>query len=176
MTEFIANRKIVMGLGNILNHDEGMGVHALEALKTHIARNAVARQQENPGEIEFIDGGVLGLNLLPWVEEASHLLILDAVEAQKEPGTIIVLQRHEIHMSATLKLSDHQQSFQEVLGLAAIRNHLPEKLLLIGVQPLDLSTGVGLSPVVAQAIPRVVSQAETILREWELLPDYGRIE
>ena len=63
------NRKIVLGLGNTLNRDEGLGVHALKALEQHIAGQA-------PG-VEFLDGGALGLNLLPWVEEASHLLVLE---------------------------------------------------------------------------------------------------
>ena len=72
-----ANRKIVLGLGNILNKDEGLGVFALKALEVHLGNIS-------PG-IEFVDGGVLGLNLLLWVEESSHLLVLDAIDAKKKP-------------------------------------------------------------------------------------------
>jgi hydrogenase maturation protease len=68
-----------------------------------------------------------------------------------------------------IKLSDHQVTFQEVLGLAKFRQHLPEKLCLIGIQPMDLSIGVGLSPVVAEAIPLVVKAAKSVLCEWGLI-------
>ncbi len=64
-----ANRKIVMGLGNTLNMDEGLGVHAVALLQKQLKGLAP--------DVEFLDGGALGLNLLPWVEESSHLLVLD---------------------------------------------------------------------------------------------------
>ena len=80
MKENNTTRKIVLGLGNTLNRDEGLGVYALKALEVRLADSAP--------EVEFLDGGVLGLNLLPWVEEASHLLVLDAINARREPGTL----------------------------------------------------------------------------------------
>ena len=154
------NRKIVLGLGNTLNRDEGLGVHILKALEQQIAGHFP--------EVEFLDGGVLGLNLLPLVEEASHLLILDAINARKEPGTVIEMKRDEIPLYTGIKLSDHQVTFQEVLGLASFRGKLPEHLHLIGIQPADLSIGVDLSPIVAGCMPEVLERSETILREWGL--------
>ena len=155
------NRKIVLGLGNMLNRDEGLGLHALKALEQHIAGQA--------SEVEFLDGGVLGLNLLPLVEEASHLLILDAINARKEPGTLIEMKRDEIPLYTGIKLSDHQVTFQEVLGLASFRGKLPEHLHLIGIQPADLSIGVELSPLITTRMSEVLERSETILREWGLL-------
>jgi hydrogenase maturation protease len=155
-------RKIVLGLGNTLNRDEGLGVHALGALKARIGAF-------DPGELEFLDGGVLGLNLLPWVEEASHLLVLDAVNAHQAPGTLVELKGEEIPLFNGIKLSDHQVTFQEVLGLASFRGKLPENLYLVGVQPADLSIGLELSPVVQAAIPQVVEQAESVLLGWGLI-------
>ncbi len=119
-------------------------------------------------EVEFLDGGVLGLNLLPWVEEASHLLVLDAIDASKAPGSLLELSRDEIPLYSGIKVSDHQVTFQEVLGLAKFRGHLPEHLHLIGVQPADISTGVDLSPAAAEAMPKVVARAAVILRKWNL--------
>jgi hydrogenase maturation protease len=176
MDDNTATRKIVLGLGNILNRDEGLGIHALQALKTRIIQYAYPLSRGeikllNHGELEFLDGGVLGLNLLPWVEEASHLLVLDAVNAHKKPGTLVVLERNEIRLFSGIKLSDHQVTFQEVLGLASFRGQLPENMYLIGIQPLDLSVGVGLSPVVAASIPHVVNRAEAILRAWGFLAE-----
>ncbi len=156
-----AARKIVLGLGNILNRDEGLGVYAMKELQKILTNRA--------SEVEFLDGGVLGLNLLPWVEEASHLLVLDAVNARKEAGTLIELKRDEIPLYTGIKLSDHQVTFQEVLGLANFRGRLPAQLHLIGAQPSDLSVGVDLSPVIVGILPQILDRAEAVLREWQLL-------
>jgi hydrogenase maturation protease len=156
-------RKVVLGLGNTLNNDEGLGVHALKELD--------ARLGVNQSDVELLDGGVLGLNLLMVVEECSHLLILDAVDAGKPPGTLVELTKEQIPLYAGVKLSQHQVTFQEVLGLANIRDHLPEHLHLIGVQPLNLEIGMDLSPVVRQTIPNVIESALRVLQEWHLITE-----
>ena len=161
MSEDNVKRKIVLGLGNTLNRDEGLGVYALKALQTRLAERAP--------EVEFVDGGVLGLNLLPWVEEASHLLVLDAINARKDAGTLIELARDQIPLYTGIKLSDHQVTFQEVLGLANFRGHLPPQLHMVGAQPADLSVGVDLSPTITAMLPQILMRAEDILREWDLL-------
>jgi hydrogenase maturation protease len=151
-------RRIVLGLGNTLNTDEGVGVHALTMLR-HEAGTELP--------FEFLDGGTLGLNLLPLVEETSHLLLLDAVDAGKTAGTVIELRREDIPLFAGVKLSQHQLTFQEVLGLAQVRGKLPDHLHLIGVQPADLSIGVGMSNPVVQALPDVLARAKALLLTWE---------
>jgi hydrogenase maturation protease len=155
------NRKVVLGLGNVLNRDEGVGVHALNKLRD--------RLQPFNHSIELLDGGVLGLNLLPLVEECSHLLLLDAVDAHKQPGTVIELKADEIRLFSGIKLSDHQVTFQEVLGLASFRSHFPRHLYLVGAQPADLSTGMELSSTLRSALPEIVERAVSVLREWGLL-------
>jgi hydrogenase maturation protease len=155
-----SNRKIVLGLGNTLNTDEGLGVHALKELEKQLGVSE---------GWEFIDGGVLGLNLLPWVEEASHLLILDAVNARMQPGTVIEMTGDEIPMYTGIKMSDHQITFQEVLGLAKFRERLPAHLHLIGAQPVDLEIGVGLSPQIAAIIPELVRRAKERIADWDAL-------
>src|SRR5512139_995020 len=105
-------RKAILGLGNLLYQDEGFGIHALRVLQEAI---------DVPGDIEFVDGGVLGMNLLPLVEESSHLLVLDAVNASQPPGTIVELKAEQIPLLTATKLSEHQVGFQEVLGLARFR-------------------------------------------------------
>jgi hydrogenase maturation protease len=161
MNGTIATRKIVLGLGNTLNRDEGLGVHAVRALETRLGKSA--------RQVEFLDGGVLGLNLLPWVEECSHLLVLDAINACQQPGTLIELKREEIPLYSGIKLSDHQVTFQEVLGLAAFRGCLPSELYMIGIQPADLAVGTELSPTVLATLPQMIEQAIKILQEWNLV-------
>jgi len=149
-------------LGNTLNKDEGLGVHALALLQEKLAARAP--------EVEFLDGGALGLNLLPWVEEASHLLVLDSVVSRfSMPGQVMELAKDEIPLYRNIKMSDHQITFQEVLGLAKIRGHFPEYLHLVGAQPVDLSIGYGVSPEIATILPEVVERAERVLRGWGLV-------
>ena len=159
------NRKIVLGLGNTLNCDEGLGVHALKALEQELA----SRYPVENIPIELLDGGTLGLNLLPLVEESSHLLILDAANSSKPPGTIIELRRDEIPLFRGIKMSDHQVTFQEVLGLALFREKLPPYIHLIGAQPADISIGVDLSPEIEAILPEIVRRAENRLIKWGLL-------
>jgi hydrogenase maturation protease len=159
-----ANRKVVLGLGNLLNRDEGLGVQALKLLDAQLG--------EQPG-LELLDGGVLGLNLLMIVEECSHLLILDAVNVGQTAGTLVELRKEQIPLYAGVKLSQHQVTFQEVLGLANVRGYLPEHLHLIGIQPEDLSIGLELSPTVEKALPGVVYRAMVVLENWGLLSNKG---
>jgi hydrogenase maturation protease len=151
-------RRVVLGLGNLLNRDEGLGVHALRALE---------RRLDDELGVELVDGGVLGLNLLPLVETCSHLLILDAVDAGRQPGAVVELTRDQIPLLTGVKLSEHQVTFQEVLGLASVRDRLPGTLHLIGAQPADLDIGLELSPAVAAAIPLIVERAVEVLSGWE---------
>lgn len=153
------NRKVVLGLGNLLNRDEGLGVQALKLLDAQLGQQT---------QFELLDGGVLGLNLLMIVEECSHLLILDAVNVGQPAGTVVELRKEEIPLYSGVKLSQHQVTFQEVLGLANIRGYLPEHLHLVGIQPEDLSIGLELSPTVARALPQAVQKARLVLERWGL--------
>lgn len=151
---------LVLGIGNILNTDEGIGVHAVRVLQ---------EKYPQPEGFSIADGGTLGLNLLPMVDDSTHLLILDAVDAGREPGTVIELHGEAIPLFGGAKLSEHQLTFQEVLGLAMLRGTLPENLYLVGVQPADMTVGVGLSEIGQKALPQMVAAAELILQKWGLV-------
>ncbi len=145
-----------------MNRDEGLGVHALQALEQRLDGRA--------GEdLELLDGGTLGLNLLMLVEDADYLLVLDAVNVGKAPGTVAELAKEEIPLFNGIKMSEHQITFQEVLALAKIRGYLPEHLHLVGAQPDDMTIGVGLSPTIEAVIPEILERAERVFREWELI-------
>ncbi len=151
----------VLGVGNLLRTDEGVGVHALRALGR--------RHREDMPDVEFLDGGTLGLNLLPFIEDAASLLVLDAVDSNAPPGSIIELGGDSIPQFAGIKLSEHQVTLQEVLGLARIRGRFPRRMMLIGMQPADLATGDTLSPVAAAALPEMLERAEAVMRAWNSL-------
>ncbi len=163
----MSTRSVVLGLGNTLNCDEGLGVHLLPLLQERIGSRTPA---------EFLDGGTLGLNLLPLVEECRHLLILDAVDAGKPKATVVELARDVIPMFSGVRMSEHQVTFQEVLGLAQFRGKLPEHLHLVGIQPADLSVGYGMSAEVRRAVPLALQRAEEVLRSWGMVTEIPEAE
>ncbi len=156
-------RKVVLGLGNLLQKDEGFGVRAVQALEAEMGRE-LRRDQ-----VELVDGGTLGLDLLPLVEDCSHLLVLDAVESQASPGTLVELDKEQIPLFVGIKLSQHQVTFQEVLALAGLRGNLPEQVYLIGIQPCDLGSGLELSQEVERKLPQAILRAVEVLRGWGIV-------
>ncbi len=158
--EMQERRVTVLGLGNILNTDEGIGVYAIWEMQR------LQKEQDRYPGIDLVDGGTLGMRLLPYVEQSTHLLLLDVADVGKEPGAIIELRGEDIPLYTGIKLSMHQVTFQEVLGVALARGNLPEYLHLIGMQPVSLAIGVGPCEEGEKAIPEIIKRAEAILKAW----------
>lgn len=154
---------VVLGIGNLLWADEGFGVRALEALQ--------ARWQF-AAHVQLVDGGTQGLYLLPHVNGASHLLILDAVDYGLPPGTLKLVENDEVpRFMGAKKMSLHQTGFQEVLALAQLTESYPRQVLLIGCQPEELDDyGGSLRPTVKAALERAVELAVQRLRDWGAEP------
>ncbi len=150
----------ILGLGNILKTDDGIGVHTVwEMKKCQQASNRYPA-------IDLVDGGTLGMRLLPYVEDATHLLLLDIADVGEEPGTIVELAGKDIPLYTGIKMSIHQVTFQEVLGMALARGNFPEHLYLIGMQPVSLAIGIGPGAKGKLAIPEIIARAESILKSW----------
>jgi hydrogenase maturation protease len=150
---------LVLGIGNVLWADEGFGVRAVEAL------NAGYRFPES---VRVMDGGTQGLFLLPYVQAAHKLLVFDAIDFGLPEGTMRLIRDGEVprYMGAK-KVSMHQTGFQEVLASAALLDELPERLVLIGVQPETLDDyGASLCPAIKARIPEALALALGVLNEW----------
>lgn len=148
----------VLGLGNVLYGDEGLGVFA--AAELH-------RKWDFMPAVEVVDGGTLGHTLLGYVERASHLLLLDAVDFGLAPGAVTVRTGDAIPMYLTgHKVSPHQNSFSEVLALAALRDNLPRELVLIGMQPERMDMGFPLSTRVRRGLHQMENKALAQIRHW----------
>ncbi len=140
-------RIVVLGVGNILLTDEGIGVRAIEEL---------GRRYQLPAEVELIDGGTSGMELLDDLANCNVLIIADCVRAGKTPGTLLRLQDEEIPALFRTKLSPHQVGLPDVLATLAITHEAPERIVLFGVEPESLATHMGLSPVVETTLPILV--------------------
>ena len=148
---------IVLGLGNPLMGDDGAGIAALEALRRGY--------DFGPG-VELEDGGALGLSLLPIVEDAGALLVLDAVRFGGRPGTIVIREGEEIPRCFAMKLSPHQTGFRETLALAGLRGNLPKRFALVGVEVAGAKYAEPLSLEVRRALPDMVAAAVAKLESW----------
>lgn len=157
------NKPVVLGLGNLIFQDEGIGIHVINQLmKGDMAKRA-----------ELIDGGTDGLLLLNTVETAENLLVIDAIDGLQKAGTIYRMEDDEIPILTKKKLSAHQLSFQEVLALAQFRGKFPKSLVLIGVQPKTLDWGTELTPDISKAIPKVIKLVHDQLEKWATAEPYN---
>jgi hydrogenase maturation protease len=150
-------RTLVIGLGNPLMGDDGIGLAALEQLNG---------SRQLPGGVELVDGGTWGMNLLPLIESADTVILLDAIRLGRPAGTVIELEGDAVPRRLAHKLSPHQIDLGEVLALAALRGTLPPRLYAIGLEPAVVEMRTSLSPVVAAALPlllaRVVDRLELL--------------
>jgi hydrogenase maturation protease len=150
-------KTLVVGLGNLLFGDEGFGVQAVAQLRDRFVF---------PDDVEVLDGGTLGLTLLPAFEEADRIVILDAVDVSQPPGTLVRIDWDDVRRALPVKISPHQETVTELLGLLALRRGRPEEFQIIGVQPRSLQTGLELSPEVKEGLERALLEVVEILREW----------
>ena len=134
---------LVLAIGNILLSDEGAGIRTMERLQA---------RYHLPPEVEAVDGGTMGLALLPCLKGRSHVLLIDAVKSGKEPGTVSRIELTNPPAFFRTRISPHQIGLSDVLAVAAMTDGLPPHLLLFGIEPARLETGLDLSPEVAAAI------------------------
>jgi hydrogenase maturation protease len=131
----------LIGLGNILMQDEGIGVHAVKALQERF---------EVPPELEIVDGGTAGLNLLPFLEGRDRVLFVDAVDFGREPGFMGELSNDAIP------------------ALARLLEILPQEICLIGIQPLAMEPGLELTALLQEKLERLIAHISAKLGEWDI--------
>lgn len=146
-----------MGLGNILLQDEGVGVRTLEQL---IARYRL------PEQVHAIDGGTKGLDLLPYLEGVTDLLIIDAVQDSQPPCALVRLEGGAIPSALLFKASMHQVGLHELLAVSNLRGMLPPHIVVWGMQPASLDWGDELTPPVAAQVEALLEAVVQELREW----------
>ena len=143
---------LILGLGNILLGDEGVGVRVAEQLLSHPL----------PDEIEVIDGGTAGYELINFFEGKEKVIIVDAVKTNDTPGSVYKLDLSVVQEDETVQLSLHQIGLKNVFKMASLMDLNPE-VTLVGIVPKDYQDyNIGLSNEVERAIPLAI---QTILQE-----------
>lgn len=153
-------RIVVVGIGNLLLGDDGLGVHALWKL----------RETFPDPRIEYVDGGTLGLGLLPYLDDATHVLFLDAIDAPpnlRVEGSVIDLPLPDAPGDLTLRLSPHDVGLAELVQVLRLRRgDRPLTLRLLGALPGDIGVSTDLTPGAERALVGVVGRAITLLHDW----------
>jgi len=146
----------VLGLGNLLRSDDGVGIHAIRRLE---------EDGRVPPGIEVIEGGTLGLDLLPRLQGITHLLVLDAVDTRSNAGTRSRFADAELDHLPVGK-SVHLLGFADLLGSLRLLEQAPAKVVLLGVQPESTEWGVALSPAVNASLDPLLDAALAQISDW----------
>jgi hydrogenase maturation protease len=137
---------LVLGIGNILLKDEGVGVHVVRAIDTAGV----------PDDVELCDGGTFGIDLLDTLANRRKVIVIDAVRADAAPGTVLRFTAADLVRPGRPDLSLHQVGLFETLAMARQLGCAPEEVVIFGVVPMALEPGLELSPEVAAVVPRVI--------------------
>jgi hydrogenase maturation protease len=148
---------LVLGLGNTLLRDDGFGPAMIERLHERFGCAS---------DVELVDGGTIGLGLLTLLAGRDALVIVDAFRAGEEPGTVMVFDAFDPMKAGSLRgRSAHESNAASLLAVAAFTGDLPPRIAVIGVEPAEVATGVGLSPTVQAQFEEAVGQAVELIEE-----------
>ena len=150
---------MVIGLGNVAQTDDGLGVHAAQALPA---------RYEISSRIEVVEGGTAGLLLVPVLADAKRAVIVDALDLGAEPGTLHRVAARDWPSAFLQRMTPHDAGLTDLLGATLLTGSLPDELLVLGLQPQRIGWGCEPTPTFARAIPRLVDAIADQLRSWGL--------
>jgi hydrogenase maturation protease len=143
-------KTLILGVGNILLSDEGIGVRVIEHLQT----------QDLPGDIELVDGGTAGADLIDVLADRKTVIIIDAIQSNRPAGTILRLTPDDLKLQEDCALSLHDLDIPQTLKMTKMLNCAPGKVICFGVVPAYITPGMELSQTLAPLVPKI---AELVL-------------
>ncbi len=154
------NKTLVLGIGNTLLSDEGVGVHVINQL---ILENAFSP------DVFYMDGGTLSFTLAQSIESCDQLIVVDASEIKSTPGAVRVFENEamDFFISNGNKKSVHEVGLVDVMSIAMLAGRLPSRRALVGIQPDSLDWGECPTKVVQQAIPQACEEVNRIIQRWQ---------
>ena len=154
-------KAVVLGVGNIILADEGVGVRVIEALE---------RDYTMPPGVEVIDAGTSGMEMLEDMSDLDFLLVVDAIAAGKAPGELVQLRGDEVPVFFRRNLSPHGIGLSDVLASLEFLGSEPKETVILGVQPTSLDLSTELTPIIAARVPELVEQVVNELTQRGLAP------
>lgn len=152
---------LVLGIGNTLLSDEGVGIHVVDAL---LGAPEGPRQ-----DVEYLDGGTLSFTLAGPIQDADALIVVDAAQLNAAPGTLQTFVGDEMDrfLNANRKSSVHEVGLTDLRSIAILAGHWPERRAMLGIQPQKLDWGEQPTEPVAAAIPLACQQVNSLIDGWQ---------
>ena len=153
-------KTLVLGIGNILLTDEGIGIHVLQALEPELA---------NWPDVTLLDGGTLSFTLAGPIEDADALIVVDAANIKSEPGEWALLKGDamDAFLMGNRKSTVHEVGLTDLRAIAILAGHWPEKRAMLAIRPDVVDWGEFPTPAVAAAIPPACAAIVEQIREWQ---------
>jgi len=150
---------VILGIGNPLMSDDGVGIHAV--------RDILANPSRTPGA-RCLDGGTLGYLLVGHIKQVDDLIVIDAAQLGDRPGTVCVFENEEMDafLGSHPNRSVHEVGLGDLMTMSALSGHLPKRRALIAVQPMDTDWGTELSPPLMESLPVVCEKAAELMEKW----------
>lgn len=148
---------LVLGIGNLLIGDEGVGCRTAEEL---------SRRYTFPPTVECVDGGTAGFELLTMIDDKEHLILIDALKNDQPPGTVVLVEDEHVPQAFLARTTPHQLGICDVLAAAQLSDTMPKRLTLYGIEPKQLDVGIGLSPEVEAGMEKTIGAVVTQLRHF----------
>jgi hydrogenase maturation protease len=145
---------LILGIGNILLRDEGIGVHVVNQLTDMILQP----------DVELMDGGTMGIDLLFYIEGRKKVIVIDTVKAGEPPGTMYRFTDKDLSFKKDVLRTAHGIDFSDVVRTAQTMGTKPDEIVFIGIEPESMEEGMELSPLIAERIPAII---ELVKRELE---------
>ncbi len=149
------SKVVIIGVGNLLLMDEGIGIHVINELEKH----------KLPENVDIYDGGTGGFKLIDLMHEAKRVIFIDAVETDKAPGTITTFTSKNVRsIYPKKKYSLHDTDLMEVIKMAELLDNPPE-IEIVGVQPKIINYGLTLSKELRDAMPDIINTVLSRIEE-----------
>lgn len=161
VNRIMVTKTLVLGIGNPIMQDDGVGVYVVRQLK---------KEQAYLSHVDFLDGGTLSFSLIGEIENADHLIVIDTAQLGREPGSIRTFLNEEMDrfLGQQKNSSVHDVTLTDLLSIALLTDQLPTRRALIGIQPESLDLGTDPTPSVAKAIPKACGITMELLEKWSV--------
>ena len=143
-------RAVVLGIGNTILTDEAAGVRAAMALEA---------AYQIPDNVQVIDGGTSGMEMIEDLSNLDLLIVLDVVKTGAAPGTVVKIAGDEIPVFFRSKLSPHQIALPDVLASLELLDTMPKEIMVLGVEFISLELGLEMTPTIAEKVPVLAAMA-----------------
>ncbi|TAL25813.1 MAG: HyaD/HybD family hydrogenase maturation endopeptidase [Nitrospirae bacterium] len=139
---------LILGIGNILMSDEGVGIRSIEELE---------RRFKFPENVELLDGGTSGIELLSYISSRDYLIVIDSVKSGLPPGTVVKIEGEDVPAKFRTRISPHQLGLSDILAAARLTDELPKQMVLFGIEPKKIGVGLELSQEVKKNFDKLLN-------------------